>query len=96
MPTNKIYRNSDVLWREETAVDGASPGETAAGILFSDGQMVSLNEVGMEIWKLCDGLTTEEIADLLMADFDVSAETVQADVVAFLAELATKGFIRYA
>ena len=92
----KILRNPDVLWREETMdSEAGSPEETVAGILFADGQMLSLNELGMEIWKLCDGRTADDVVDLLLAEFEVAPEVVRADVAAFLADLATKGFIRY-
>ncbi len=92
---SQIYRNPDVLWREEASAVAAAPEETVAGILFADGQMLSLNELGMEIWKQCDGRTAEEIVGLLLAEFDVTEAVVQQDVADFLAELAKKGFIRY-
>lgn len=92
---SKIYRNPDVLWREEASTDSTPSPESVAGILFADGQMVSLNEVGMEIWKVCDGRTAEEIVGLLLAEFDVSEAVVLDDVTAFLTDLASKGFIRY-
>ena len=95
---NKIYRNPDVLWREETvsATDPLTPGEAVAGILFADGQMLSLNELGMEIWQQCEGRTALEIVAYLLAEFEVTEEVVRRDVAEFLADLARKGFIRYA
>lgn len=92
-----VLRNPDVLWREETppASVVAAPEEAVAAILFADGQIVSLNELGFEIWKLCDGLSEEDIVARLVADFDVAEEVVRRDLAAFLADLAQKGFIRY-
>ena len=94
----RVYRNPDVLWREETAEPSNSkaPGESVAGILFADGRMLSLNELGMEIWQQCEGRTEAEIVAWLLAEFEVTEEVARRDVAAFLADLAGKGFIRYA
>jgi GeoRSP system PqqD family protein len=94
----KVFRNPDVLWREESQpVTGSdTPGEAVAAILFADGQLVSLNELGAEIWQLCDGLTEVEVVARLMAEFEVPEDIATADVATFLAELAMKGFIHYA
>jgi GeoRSP system PqqD family protein len=94
----RIYRNPDVLWREESQpVTGTTPpGEAVAAILFTDGQILSLNELGAEIWQLCNGLTEDEIVQRLMTDFAVTEQVVRSDLVEFLAELAKKGFVHYA
>jgi GeoRSP system PqqD family protein len=93
----KILRNPDVLWREESFADtGDTPAEEAvAAILFADGQMLSLNELGTEIWKLCDRKTVDEIVAAVLAEFEVTESVVRQDVAMFLDELARKGFIRY-
>lgn len=100
----KIQRNPDVLWREEDesrdqALAGLEQGEDVAELgtvlLYHNGQMVSLNILGAEIWKLCDGRTQEEIVTELLALFEVGEEELRADVTAFLTELAEKGFILY-
>jgi GeoRSP system PqqD family protein len=100
----KIQRNPDVLWREEDesrdkALAGLEQGEDVAEVgtvlLYHNGQMVSLNILGAEIWKLCDGRTLAEIMAELLACFEVGEEELLADVRAFLAELAGKGFIQY-
>jgi GeoRSP system PqqD family protein len=100
----KLYRNPDVLWREEddprqAALDGLEQGDDVADIgtalLFHNGQMVSLNILGAEIWKLCDGRTAAEIVTELLIAFEVEEDVLAADVTAFLAELVEKGFIQY-
>jgi GeoRSP system PqqD family protein len=100
----KIQRNPDVLWREEDesreeALTGLEQGEDVGGVgtllLFHNGQMLSLNLLGAEIWKLCDGRTQAEIVAELLAAFEVGEEELRADVAAFLTELAEKGFIQY-
>ncbi len=100
----KIYRNPDVLWREEEeplqeALTGLDQGEDVAdlgtSLLFHNGQMLSLNILGTEIWKLCDGRTAEEIVAELLNAFEVEQEELSKDVAIFLGELAEKGFIEY-
>jgi GeoRSP system PqqD family protein len=100
----KVFRNPDVLWREEDesraeALDGLEKGDDVAevgtGVLFSDGIMVSLNLLGMEIWKRCDGRTVDEIVSGMTAEFDVEPEVLLEDIRTFLAGLAEKDFIRY-
>ncbi|ABQ25957.1 GeoRSP system PqqD family peptide chaperone [Geotalea uraniireducens] len=101
---SKIYRNPDVMWREEDesreqANAALEKGENAEDIgtslLFSDGMMVTLNVLGTEIWKMCDGREVDEIVAELLTQFDVEADVLKNDVAGFLEELAEKGFIHY-
>ncbi|WP_241426188.1 GeoRSP system PqqD family peptide chaperone [Geobacter benzoatilyticus] len=100
-----IHRNPNVMWREEEdalarvqeALDrGDEVEETGTSVLFSGGSMLSLNYLGTEIWKLCDGLTLDGIVAELLPQFDVEEAVLREDVQAFLDELAAKGFISYA
>ena len=100
----KVQRNPEVLWREEDdsraeAYAGLAKGEDAGDIgtavLFADGIMLSLNILGTEIWKRCEGRTVDEIVFDLAQEFDVEPAVLKADALAFLAELEHKGFIRY-
>ena len=100
----RIVRNPDILWREEDdAVEEASSlleqgGEAAdigTAILFADGTMVTLNLLGTEIWKRCEGLTEEELVSQLLEEFEVEADILRHDVSAFLQELAEKRYISY-
>ena len=100
----KVFRNPDVLWREEDeqkaqAYDGLSRGEdvvdVGTSVLFADGTMLSLNILGTEIWKRCDGRSVEEIVDGLLSEFDADPAELRSDTMDFLSELQQKGFIRY-
>ncbi len=100
----KVFRNPDILWREEDdskteALDILSKGEDASDIgtsvLFSDGVMLSLNVLGTEIWKLCDGKSVEEIVSALLPRFEVESDVLKKDALKFLSELAEKRFIHY-
>jgi len=100
----RIRRNPDILWREEDdAVEeahsllaqGGDAGEIGTAILFSDGTMVTLNMLGTEIWKRCEGLTADEIVAELLKEFDVEESVLRGDVAAFLNDLAGKRYISY-
>lgn len=100
----KVFRNPDVLWREEDeqkaqAYEGLSKGEDVAdvgtSVLFADGAMLSLNVLGTEIWKRCDGRSVDEIVESLLADFDAEPGELRADTLGFLSELQQKGLIWY-
>ncbi len=100
----KVFRNPDILWREEEdsktlAYDGLTKGddvsEIGTSVLFSDGVMLSLNVLGTEIWKLCDGRTEDEIVSELAAQFDVDPDSLKKDARLFLSQLVSKGFVRY-
>lgn len=100
----RICRNPDILWREEDdAVEeansllerGGDADDIGTAILFSDGTMVTLNILGTEIWKRCDGMTEDEIVTDLLAEFEVEESVLRADVSAFLSELEEKRYITY-
>jgi len=100
----RIRRNPDILWREEDdAVEeahslleqGGEAGEIGTAILFSDGTMVTLNILGTEIWKRCEGLTEDEIVAELLEEFDVEESVLRDDVADFLNDLAGKRYISY-
>ncbi len=100
----KVFRNPDVMWREEDdsrveAYEGLDKGDDVGDIgtslLFSDGMMVTLNLIGTEIWKLCDGKSVEEIVVALLVEFDVEPDILRQDVLSFLQDLEQKGFISY-
>jgi pyrroloquinoline quinone biosynthesis protein D len=100
----KVFRNPEVLWREEddsraAAMDGLAKGDDVAdvgtSVLFADGVMLSLNMLGTEIWKRCDGRSVDDIVSELTGQFDVEPRVLREDALAFLAELEQKGFIRY-
>ncbi|UCD34482.1 MAG: GeoRSP system PqqD family peptide chaperone [Nitrospiraceae bacterium] len=98
----KLFRNPDVMWREEEeykdqAMAGLEKGEdiedVGTSVLFSGGTMMSLNILGTEIWKLCDGRTLDEIVRALVEIFDVQPEVLREDAAGFISELKEKGYI---
>jgi len=100
----RVVRNPEILWREEDeskaeAVAGLAKGDDVAevgtSVLFSDGIMLSLNILGTEIWKRCDGRSVDDIVSDLITEFDVDPDVLRQDALLFLGELEQKGFIRY-
>ena len=100
----RIVRNPDVLWRQEDDAmveaahlleQGQDAAEVGTAILFADGTMVTLNLLGTEIWKRCEGRTAEEIVSELLDEFEVEPDILRNDVAAFLDELAQKRYISY-
>lgn len=99
---NRYYRNPDAMWREEDrpreqAMSGLEKGENVAdlgtSIILVQGRMHSLNLLGTEIWKLCDGRTLDELAAALEEIFDVAPDVLRKDIVSFLTELKGLGLI---
>lgn len=100
----KIFRNPDVMWREEDKLKqqvneglekGSDVEDIGTSVLYAGGTMLALNVLGTEIWKRCDGRTIDEISSELIERFDVEPETLKEDVSKFLSELKEKGLIYY-
>ena len=98
----KIFRNPDAMWREEDefkeqAYKGLDTGEDVAeigtSIILYSGKMHSLNVLGTEIWKLCDGKTVDDIVSKLLENFDVEEDVLREDVNEFLKNMKEEGLI---
>lgn len=76
-------RNPSLAWREiddETVI--ISPGESV---------MHELNDTGSFLWRHIDGRrTAEDLAALLVEQYDVTRETALADTLELLEELSTR------
>lgn len=102
----KIYRNPDAQWREEdqykeeaykaldTGIEaGEGVAEIGTSIILHAGKMHSLNVLGTEIWKLCDGRTIGDIVSELHENFDVEEGVLREDVSEFLKQMKEEGLI---
>jgi pyrroloquinoline quinone biosynthesis protein D len=98
----KIFRNQDAQWREEDeyrekAYKGLESGEDVTeigtSIVLYSGKMHSLNVLGTEIWKLCDGKTFDDIVSELKESFDVEEDVLREDVSEFLKSMKEEGLI---
>lgn len=60
----------------------------------ASGQYYALDEVSGRIWDLCDGSrSVTAVVDVLAAEYDAPRAEIEADALAFLAELAGEGLI---
>ena len=98
----RFYRNADAMWREEDGqkelvLEGLEQDRDVAdigtSIVLMNGTIHSLNILGTEIWKLCDGKTIEEIVSELKDVFDVETAMLETDVISFLAEMKGIGLV---
>lgn len=87
-PEDFLKPNPETVFRKEE--DGA--------FLFDpqSGSLKYINGTGVRIYELCDGGNTraEIVTTLKDAYPDVDEETIAADTVSFLKELAALGFLR--
>jgi len=81
----------------EQAENGLEAGDDVSdvptSVLLLHGKMLSLNILGTEIWKLCNGRTLGELAGMLCENFDVDQDVLKADLIAFLDSLEEHGFV---
>lgn len=62
---------------------------------LESGYYYSINSVGAEIWKLCDGKTDVAfIIDSLYQKYDVSQEQMTEDVVSFIQQVLGEKLIK--
>jgi GeoRSP system PqqD family protein len=88
----RYLRNPAVLWREER--HGGEGGEAAA-LLYLDTDIVTINGVGLDVWRLCDGMTVDEIVDRLMEAYEIDRQTLTDDVLRFLGEMAERRLVTH-
>ena len=55
--------------------------------------MLSLNVLGTEIWKLCDGRTMDDIVAELLKSFEVEEAVLRDDADEFLKQMKEEGLI---
>jgi hypothetical protein len=65
--------------------------DTLVLLSVDKGTYFSLNEVGAEVWSLCDGnRTVDEVVDVIYAQFDAPRDVVERDVLLVVKELASE------
>jgi len=96
-------RREGIAWREEPeaareALAALESGRDAGGegtlLIVERGRITELNLLGGEIWKLCDG--TRDVAAIvgeLLPRFEVDRAELTRDVVEFLEDLRSRGWV---
>jgi hypothetical protein len=53
-----------------------------------------IDETGTRIWQLLkEGMDLQEIHELMLAEFEVSPEALETDIMAFVSQLQTAGLV---
>jgi hypothetical protein len=61
---------------------------------LQDGVYYGLNDVGARVWALLDTMgTPREICEALQAEYEIDRATLEADVLALLAEMEEGGLV---
>lgn len=61
---------------------------------LDNGEYYKLDEVGSRVWELCDGTrTVADAVSVICEEYEASAETVEADVLALVRELADEKMV---
>lgn len=74
--------------------------EEALLVDVNKGEVIHLNEVGAEIWKVInekkgEETSVEELIEHICSEFEVEKDTAQTDVLEFLDELVEKGLVSH-
>jgi len=71
-------------------------GLEAVVVLPARGKIDILNEVGARIWSMVDGhRSVREIATVICDEYHVSTTQAEADTMAFLEDLSSRGAITF-
>jgi hypothetical protein len=83
---SRVYaKNSNMVARKIAGEMVLVPIRQSVGDLAS---IYTLNEVGARIWEFIDGaMTTEQVRDKLVAEYEVTPEQAEADLLEFLSQL---------
>lgn len=85
---------------DRVAIDPASratPDSADGRVLMhlETGRMCAINAMGSRIWTELDaGRSFQQIVDVIAAEYDAPRERIEEDVRSFVAQLATKQFVR--
>jgi len=84
--TTTPTRNPEVL--------GRMADDEAVLVMPQKGQVKVLNEVGSVVWELIDGKRNIlQIVEEICVQFDVDKDTVEADIIKFVADLVNREII---
>lgn len=88
---SRYFRNPKLVSRQlgdETLVVPIRGGVGDLNAIFS------FNALGSDLWKLmAEGISGRQMADWVVAQYDVSREQAEADIAAFLSELSAAGLV---
>ena len=84
-PTDRVFVKPNVIFR--------ALGPESVILNLDSGVYFGLDEIGTRIWQLLEQQDVRGVCDALRADYDVTPERVEADVMALIDRLAAKGLV---
>jgi hypothetical protein len=85
---------SSVLWQKNPALAWREIDDETIIISPNDSVMHELNDTGSFLWKNIDGLkSAAELAELLVANYEVTADIAQSDTQSLLEEMSSKKLV---
>jgi len=86
--------DSDTRLRQKEGLLAQRAADTRVLLDPADGRYYALDEVSGRVWDLCDGTrTVAQVVETLCAEYEAPAETIEADVQEFLADLSADGLV---
>jgi pyrroloquinoline quinone biosynthesis protein D len=80
--------------RHPEGVIAQQADSTLVLLSLTSGQYYALDDVGVRVWELCDGArTVAEVVSILSQEYDAPAETIEADVLELLEDLAREQLV---
>jgi hypothetical protein len=90
---NSEISTSSIVVASQDQVSSDLAGETVL-LSMQSAMYYGLDEVASRIWELVrEPIRVSEVRDAITREYDVELERCEADVLAFLRELAAKGLI---
>jgi hypothetical protein len=84
----------NVLWQKNPALAWREIDDETVIISPNDSVMHELNDTGSFLWKNIDGLkSAAELAELLVANYEVTADIAQSDTQSLLEEMSSKKLV---
>jgi len=84
--TRPVRRDPRVAWR--------ALGSEIAIIAPWSSSVHTLTDVGARFWELADGRTMGEIVDVLLGEFEVGRDVLEADLAEFVEELGKRQLLQ--
>ena len=77
-----------------TQVMARQVGDETVILNLASGTYFGLDPVGSRVWQLiAENRTLAQVCDLMMAEYDVARETIEADILGIMDNLSTQGLI---
>ena len=87
-------KNGERVWRLDSAVSYGQLFDEPALVLKGQADAIVLNDTAACFIELCDGKRTlDEIVEMVVEDFEVSAEQLALDLAPFIEAMAQEGVI---